>query len=110
MDNDKLEQKVYEIEARLGIVEKDTRRNDEQHKEIFIKLEKLVIESNTVITQFQTILGMITDVKSDIKNIQSDMASQKEKPAKRWESIVMTVITTIVGAVVGGLAVKWGLK
>ncbi|KXL53367.1 hypothetical protein CLNEO_13380 [Anaerotignum neopropionicum] len=42
-------------------------------------------------------------IKEDLGEIKGDVKTLIEKPAKRWDSIVMTSITVVVGALVGYL-------
>jgi hypothetical protein len=48
-------------------------------------------------------------VEDDVSEIKGDVKEMKEKPGKRWESIVEKIILTIVGAVLGFLITKIGL-
>lgn len=110
MDNDNLEQKLFQLESRVNIVEDGHKRNDEQHKEFYAKFEKLTIDSITNGINYNTIISLITNLQSETKSMKDEISSQKEKPAKRWENVVTTVITTVVTAIVTYFLVKGGLK
>jgi predicted nucleic acid-binding Zn-ribbon protein len=48
-------------------------------------------------------------VEDDVSEIKGDVKEMKEKPGKRWESIVEKIILTIVGAALGFLITRLGL-
>ena len=48
-------------------------------------------------------------MESDVKDIKADVKAIKEKPAKRWESVVEKIILVIVGAVLTLLLQRVGL-
>jgi archaellum component FlaC len=48
-------------------------------------------------------------IKKDVGEIKEDVKTLAEKPVKRWESVVTTAITAIVGAVIGYLFSGGGL-
>ncbi len=54
----------------------------------------------------QSVYELAASIKSmqrDITDMSSRIKTIEEKPAKRWDLIVSTVITTIVGVLVGYL-------
>lgn len=54
----------------------------------------------------QSVYELAASIKSmqrDITDMSSRIKTIEEKPAKRWDLIVSTVITTIVGVVIGYL-------
>ena len=73
-------------EHRILELEKDIQRNATTHKEFFDRCEKMMAY----------LTATVTDISKDVKEI-------KEKPAKRWDSVVMYLITSVIGAVVGFL-------
>lgn len=62
--------------------------------------QKVLLEMNANIKllteQFKTQSKELTEVKSDVKEL-------KEKPVKRWDSIVATIITVITSALSGAV-------
>lgn len=45
----------------------------------------------------------IKDLKEKLTKVENEIAEIKEKPAKRYDSIVTYIITTIVGAIIGAI-------
>lgn len=45
----------------------------------------------------------------DLKEIKTDVKALTDKPGKRWEQLVATVLSVIVGAVLGVLLAKLGV-
>lgn len=46
---------------------------------------------------------------SDLKEIKTDVKALTDKPGKRWEHLVATVISVIVGAVLGVILARLGM-
>lgn len=49
------------------------------------------------------------NVENDVKEIKSNVKSLASKPGQRWEKVVETIITVVVGAIVGFIVAKFGL-
>lgn len=49
-------------------------------------------------------------VKKDVSEIKADVKSIKEKPGKRWESVIDHIVFVIIGAIVGYILVRLGLS
>lgn len=49
-------------------------------------------------------------VEGDVREIKDDVKSLKDKPAKRWETVVTCIITAIVAALVGFALAQIGFK
>jgi hypothetical protein len=49
-------------------------------------------------------------VEGDVREIKDDVKSLKDKPAKRWETVVTCIITAIVAALVGFALAQIGIK
>lgn len=45
----------------------------------------------------------IKDLKEKLTKVENDITEIKEKPVKRYDSIVTYIITTIVGAIIGAI-------
>jgi archaellum component FlaC len=68
---------------------------------------------NEVIHQLATSVAVmaeqIKNMNNNVSTLTNEVGELKEKPAKRWESIVEKVIWAVVAAVVGFLLAKIGL-
>ena len=71
-----------------------------EHSRSIKELEKRVseLESNSKVQnfQFRIIMDSLQELKNDLKDI-------KAKPSKRWDLIITTAITGIVGWLIGSV-------
>ena len=72
-------------EDRIKALEEDSQRNQKTHKEFFSRFEALNLEAAGIQKDFQNILLVLNEVKADVKE-------PKDKPARRWESVVNLVL------------------
>lgn len=93
------------IEHRLTALEDRAKSNSHRLDE----LEKRQDNLDDLVSTVKVLAVREEAVESDVKEIKSDVKSLKEKPAKRWESVVTQIITLLVAAVVGFLLAKFGL-
>lgn len=82
-----LEDKVEKVERKITNIEKEMAKST---------------------TEISIIFTMLNEIKADTKAIASDLQELKLKPAKRWDSIVGTIITVIVSTIVGYFLAKGG--
>lgn len=100
-----LERIVSELQAKFAAAE-------EQHKTLFRRIEKAERLADSVNELALSVRDLVNAQKTTDKKLTglcSDVAEMKEKPGKRWESLVMDVLKVIVGGVVGFLLVKLGV-
>ena len=81
-------------EDRIKALEEDSQRNQKTHKEFFSRFEALNLEAAGIQKDFQNILLVLNEVKADVKEL-------KDKPARRWESIITAIITNVVSFALG---------
>ena len=93
------------IEHRLTALEDRAKSNSHRLDE----LEKRQDNLDDLVSTVKVLAVREEAFESDVKEIKSDVKSLKEKPAKRWESVVTQIITLLVAAVVGFLLAKFGL-
>lgn len=122
--------KAREIELDLNELRK---QNSSSHERIFTRLgeaEKkesvLEVQHNNVLDKLENLSADITELKTDSKEIVSklpplthrieklegmsdDIEELKEKPAKRYEKIIETIIGLVVAAAVGYALAAIGL-
>lgn len=71
------------------------------------KVIKLETKSEKTDFQYEQIMNTLTKLTdTTIPNLSKEIQSLKEKPAKRYDNMVSTVINTIIGAIVGFIAAK----
>ena len=82
-----------EVVLRLGAVEESTKQ-----------AHKRLNEMDALIRSVQKIASAVETMQSQLGTMQNDMNALKEKPAKNWELICNTALTTGIGALIGYLA------
>ena len=92
------EQRLTEVEARS---KSNSHRIDD--------LEKRQDNLDELVSTVKVLAVREENVETDVKEIQNDVKSLTEKPAKRWEAIVSTIITTVVAAVLGFMMARLGM-
>ena len=92
------EQRLTEVEARS---KSNSHRIDD--------LEKRQDNLDELVSTVKVLAVREENVETDVKEIKSDVKSLTEKPAKRWEAIVGTIITTVVAAVLGFMMARLGM-
>ena len=94
-----------EHEKRLTEVEDRAKSNTHRIDKVEQRqgaLEDLVGSVKVLATRQETVECDVKEIKSDVKNLTS-------KPAKRWNSLVDTIILAVAAAVVGFILAKIGL-
>lgn len=72
----------------------------ETHQGIFDRLLALEKSDSARAEQYKAIMDKLTELGDDLSNTAKSISALKEKPAKRWESIVEKAITLAVGGFV----------
>lgn len=93
------------IEHRLTEVEDRSKSNTKRLDEVEKRQDNLdsLVASVAVMAKEQEY------IKSDVTEIKDDVKSIKEKPGKRWDSIVEKIIWAVVAAVLTFLFTHFGL-
>lgn len=92
------EQRLTEVEARS---KSNSHRIDD--------LEKRQDNLDELVSTVKVLAVREENVETDVKEIKSDVKSLTDKPAKRWEAIVSTIITTVVAAFLGFMMARLGM-
>lgn len=83
-------------EHRIAEIEKDIQRNQTTHKEFYDRFEKM----NGRMVGYEKDMSYLT---STVADISKDVKEIKEKPVKRWDTIVAAVISAVVAFVLRGI-------
>lgn len=94
-----------EIEHRLTEVESRSKSNTHRLDE----MEKRQDDLDELVSTVKVLADREVRVENDVKEIKDDVKSLKQKPIKRWDSIVDKIIITIVVAIMGFLLARLGL-
>ena len=78
------------LEPRVRALEEDSERNRETHREFYRRIRDLEQTS-----------GETKIVLNDLKEIKADVKELKEKPGKRWDNAVTSILQWLI---VGALA------
>ena len=93
------------IEHRLTEVEERVKSNTKSINE----LEKRQDDLDELVSTVKVLAVREENVESDVKEIKSDVKSLTNKPAKRWDDFVETVIWLVAAAVIGFALAHIGL-
>ena len=106
MTNEELTQKVVELDERAT-------RHTEQIKTVFNQLAEVKGMTESVHKLATTVEVLALEQKNTgekIDKLTGEVDEIKEKPGKKWESVVTVAITAIVTGVVTFLLIRMGLS
>lgn len=97
----RLENLETSINEQKESIKEFKKTNSESHAKIFSRLEQTeqAIKVNNV--QYEHIINSLENINTEIQITKNKINEVKQKPADRWEKVVMIIITAIVGGVVG---------
>ena len=87
---------------RIEALEKDCEHNKDAHKEFYNRLESHH-------TNVALIEERMAQIKGDTEEIKESVQELKEKPGKRWESMVEKALWAVCAAVIAFLLGRLGL-
>ena len=87
---------MVDIEEKVKQLEKRADENDIEHKEFLNRLNEKDIADALMRQQLDTVI-------KTTNRIEQKIDEQTEKPIKRWDNIVNTIITVVISAIAGGL-------
>ncbi len=98
-----MEQKLS-TEHRLTEVEERSKSNTHR----IDVLEKKQDNLDKLVGAVEILADREKRVEGDVKEIKDDVKSIKDKPAKRWESLITQIISILVAAIAGFIIAKLG--
>ena len=81
---------ITRVEALERAVEAEKEARSRAHEKIYDRLGELERGMATVTTQYSSICDRLASISADLNTI-------KDRPGKRWETIIAAVITGVVG-------------
>lgn len=81
---------ITRVEALERAVEAEKEARSRAHEKIYDRLGKLERGMATVTTQYSSICDRLASISADLNAI-------KDRPGKRWDTIIAAVITGVVG-------------
>ena len=103
---------ILQIERELNDIRATQAAAEEQHRTIFRRLDqqdKLIESVNNLATSNKLLAEEQKRQGKRIDGLCDDVEEIKAKPAKRWDTLVATIITALVSAVAGFILAKLGL-
>lgn len=93
-----------EHEKRLTEVEARSKSNAHRLDEV----EKRQDDHDALLFSVKELAIREQNVENDVKEIKGDVKEIKDKPGKRWDSVIDKIIFTIVGGIVSYILIKLG--
>lgn len=90
------------IKALERAFEEERKERSRRHEKIYNRISALEQGMASVTAQYTSIITQLTSLSGDIKSI-------KEMPAKRWDTVVVAIITGTVSGLLGFLLSKFGI-
>lgn len=76
-------------EKEIEMLKKDAESNKSTHEKFYKRFEDIAVEQGKASTRLDSIFGMLTDIKADL-------CSLKERPTKRWDTVITAIIMGLV--------------
>ena len=96
MDDQQLENRLTKLEESLDYIGEDI----EEIKDTQNKIESLALSVNTLAVQVKRLVD-------DLCGIVGRVTILENKPAKRWESMISTLLSVIIGGMIGFIVRKF---
>lgn len=81
-----------------------------QHSNRLDEHDKKINALSDVYVALTKVDDKVNNIDTDVKEIKSDLKDMKEKPIKRYDGVITTIISVIATALVTYVLVKLGLK
>lgn len=102
MNEETLISRLVDVEKAVARFEGDIKTlftHDSQQQELLNTVNALArsVDRQTVVLEQQG---------KDLARLQTDVTALKDKPAKRWDTVIVAIITAIVGFALAKLGIK----
>lgn len=98
MTDEEIARKIQEVDDR-------SRSNTKRLNEVELKLQ----DNSKMLENIARISQRQDDMETDLKEIKNDVKTLTSKPAQRWDTIINTIVTGVVGALVAAALMVFGL-
>lgn len=108
-----MEHEIIKIEREVADLKADQSALAERVKTLFTHVEKqdkLIDTVNNLALSLKGMVEKMAHVEGQVNGLCADVAEIKQKPAKRWDSIIEKALMLIVGALVGLILTRIGLQ
>ena len=89
------------LAARITELEKAKGDNHADHSNIYRRLETLETDKGRTAEQYKYIRRDLDELKKQQQEILDRIELISQKPAKRWDTVVTSTITAIIGGIIG---------
>lgn len=96
-------------ETLIEELKRDAERNSEQHREFYNKFNAQATAIAISEERYTNLLSTMNRLEESVNKISASLDEIKQKPAKRWDSTVATIISCIVTAIVVFMLSKIGI-
>lgn len=103
---------LEEVAVKLAEVDQRARSNTRRVEKMELQtdaIQRLATSVEVMVQKQKDQTEAIERVEKNVEKLDNKVDVLEHKPAKRWEGVVDKIITTLVGAIIGYLAVKLGL-
>lgn len=98
------------MEALKEEIRKMSCEKNGSHEKIYDRLNSLEKAQAVHDFQYQTIMDSIKKQELQMEQLEAKLNQLIEKPSKRWDGIVTSAISAIIGGVVAYILVQLGIK
>lgn len=108
-----MEHEIIKIEREVADLKADQSAIAERVKTLFTHVEKqdkLIDTVNNLALSLKGMVEKMAHVEGKVNDLCADVTEIKQKPAKRWDSIVDKILMLVVGALVGLILTHLGLQ
>ena len=108
-----MEHEIIKIEREVADLKADQSALAERVKTLFTHVEKqdkLIETVNKLALSLHGMVKQMENVEGTVNDLREDVTEIKQKPAKRWDSIVEKALMLVVGALVGLILTRLGLQ
>lgn len=88
---------------------RDAERNSEQHREFYQKFNVQATQIAISEERYTNLLSTMNRLEESVNKISDSLDEIKQKPAKRWDALIMTALGCVVTAVVTFMLTTMGM-
>lgn len=103
-------ERIGELEAHNKVQDVEVKNLQKSIDSMSGDLREVKDEAREISKQLPVIATQVNAIHETYKAVDADVDEMKEKPGKRWESVVGQIIGLVVAALVGLLLARMGLS
>lgn len=103
-------ERIGELEARAKVQDVEVKSLQKSIDDMGDDVKEVMAEAKEMDKQMPVIVTKLDAISESSKAVDADVDELKEKPGKRWDSVVGQVIGLVVAALVGFLLSRLGVS